>query len=138
MKTTAYDLIDLDGIYGGPIECNYTLVPSMRFAKDRSTQKGSMETTRFDPINLMRKIYRVEAVLGLHRDPAIQHQGRSFGLDPMISKLKSPNLLIRASDNGLRGIEAIHIRTPDRDRPSFLHDKLGLGEIAFGIFRDEL
>ena len=54
----------------------------------------------------------MEAVLGIHRDLAIHHadQGRAFSFDPMISDLKSSNLHIRASDNGLVRIEVIHIQ----------------------------
>ncbi|MDD4162789.1 MAG: hypothetical protein PHW87_09975 [Methanothrix sp.] len=38
------------------------------------------------------------ALLGINRDPAIHHQGRAFGppSDPMICKLKAPNLHIGA------------------------------------------
>jgi hypothetical protein len=49
----------------------------------------------------------------------------------MINDLKSSNLPIRASDNGLGSIEAIHIRPPDRHGPSF---PLGLDRLPSGYF----
>ena len=56
--------------------------------------------------------------------------------EPMICQLKSPNLLIRASDNGNVRIEAICIWLSNRDRPSFLHGTMWLGEMAIRAFHD--
>jgi hypothetical protein len=52
---------------------------------------------------------QMNALLGLHHNPVIHHQGRASSC-PMISKLKSSDLNVSASDNGLWSIEAIHIK----------------------------